>query len=114
MDERGANHHVDREKKEGQDVDSLSQNHDNTKPPKQKYIITRNSRRFASRQLGRFAPIFYLNCKHVLFVYILKQRRKNFCVFLKKKSRIFKKNLKPDKPNLYIDNIHEMRILSYN
>ena len=81
MDERGANHHVDREKKEGQDVDSLSQNHDNTKPPKQKYIITRNSRRFASRQLGRFAPIFYLNCKH---------KEEKMLRILKKKSRIFK------------------------
>ena len=28
------------------------------------------------RLLGSFAPIFYLNCEHVLFVYILKQRRK--------------------------------------
>jgi len=35
--------------------------------------ITRNSR--------RFAPIFYLNCEHVLFVYILKQRRKKIADF---------------------------------
>ena len=41
-----------------------------------------------TRLLGCFAPIFYLNCEHVLFVYILKQRRKRFCGFLKKKSRI--------------------------
>ena len=34
--------------------------------------------------------IFYLNCEHVLFVYILKQRRTFFCGF-KKNSRIFKK-----------------------
>jgi len=30
-----------------------------------------------------FAPIFYLNCEHVLFVSILKQRRKKICGFLK-------------------------------
>jgi len=41
-----------------------------------------------TRLLGRFALIFYLNCEHVLFVYILKQRRKKFCGFLKKNSRI--------------------------
>ena len=28
-----------------------------------------------TRLLGRFAPIFYLNCDHVLFVYILKQKQ---------------------------------------
>jgi len=33
-----------------------------------------------TRLLGRFAPIFYLNCEHVLLVYILNQRRK-FCEF---------------------------------
>ena len=43
-----------------------------------------------NRLLGRFAPIFYLNCERVLFVYILKQRRNKFCGFLKKNSRIFK------------------------
>ena len=37
-----------------------------------------------TRLLGRFALIFYLNCEHVLFVYILKQRRKKFCGFKKK------------------------------
>ena len=37
-----------------------------------------------TRLLGRFAPIFYLNCEHVVFVYILKQRRKKFCGFKKK------------------------------
>ena len=31
-----------------------------------------------------------LNCEHVLFVYILKQRRKKFRRFLEKYSRIFK------------------------
>ena len=45
---------------------------------------------FITRLLGRFAPIFYLNCEHVLFVYILKQSRKKFRGFLKKNSRIFK------------------------
>ena len=30
-----------------------------------------------TRLLGRFAPIFYLNCEHVLFVYILKQKQTN-------------------------------------
>ena len=39
----------------------------------EKYIYT--------RLLGRFAPILYLNCEHILFVYILKQRRKKFCGF---------------------------------
>ena len=43
-----------------------------------------------TRLLGRFAPIFYLNCENVLFVYILKQTRKKFSGFLKKNSRIFK------------------------
>ena len=39
---------------------------------------------FITRLLGRFAPIFHLNCEHVLFVYILKQRRKKCCGCLKK------------------------------
>ena len=43
-----------------------------------------------TRLLGRFAPIFYLNCEHVLFVYILKQSRKKFRGFKKKNSRISK------------------------
>ena len=43
-----------------------------------------------TRLLGRFAPIFYLNCEHVLFVYILKQRRKKFRRFVQINSRIFK------------------------
>ena len=42
-----------------------------------------------SRLLGRFAPIFYLNCERVLFDYILKQRRRKFCEFYKKKSQLF-------------------------
>ena len=37
---------------------------------------------YLTRLLGRFAPIFYLNCVHVLFVYILKQSRKKFRGFL--------------------------------
>jgi len=41
---------------------------------------------YQTRLLGRFAPIFYLNCEHVIFVYISKQRRKKFCGFLKKNS----------------------------
>ena len=43
-----------------------------------------------TRLLGRFAAIFYLNCEHVLFVYILKQRRKKFRGFFKKPFFIFK------------------------
>ena len=38
-----------------------------------------------TRLLGRFAPIFYLNCEHVLFVYVLKQRKKIFADFIKKR-----------------------------
>ena len=37
-----------------------------------------------TRLLGRFAPIFYLNCEHALFVYISKQRRKKHFRILKK------------------------------
>ena len=40
--------------------------------------------KYNTRLLGRFAPIFYLNCEHVHFVYILKQSRKKFRGFLKK------------------------------
>jgi len=39
---------------------------------------------YKTRLLGRFSPIFYLNCEHVLFVYILKQRRRKFCGFKRK------------------------------
>ena len=42
-----------------------------------------------TRLLGRFAPIFYFNCKYVLIVNIEKQRRKKFADFIKK-TRIFK------------------------
>ena len=44
--------------------------------------------------LGRFAPIFYFSCEHVLFVYIVKQK-KIIRGFLQKISWIFKilKNL---------------------
>jgi len=38
-----------------------------------------------TRLLGPFAPIFYLNCEHVLFVYIFKQWGKNFADLKKKK-----------------------------
>ena len=34
-----------------------------------------------TRLLERFASIFYLNCEHVLFVYILKQKKTNFADF---------------------------------
>ena len=37
-----------------------------------------------TRLIERFAPIFYLNCEQVLFVYILKRRRKYLNGFLKK------------------------------
>ena len=36
------------------------------------------------RLLGRFAPIFYFNCKHVLIVNIEKQRSKKCRGFYKK------------------------------
>ena len=42
---------------------------------------------YNTRLLGRFAPIFYFNCEHVLLVYIVKQNKNN--------SRIFTKNLGP-------------------
>ena len=65
-----------------------------------------------TRLLRCFAPIFYLNCEHVLFVYIWKQKQKKLCGFhekfrgfrkflgnrillftdfIKKKSQIFKR-----------------------
>ena len=47
---------------------------------------------YNTRLLGRFAPIFYLNCEHVLFVYILKQSRKKFRGF--PRFKIFYKNKK--------------------
>ena len=46
---------------------------------------------------------FYLNCEHVLFVYILKQRKKNFADFIKKNrgfSKIFTK-IKSFKHNFF-------------
>ena len=50
------------------------------------YIKRFSSRKiYRTRLLGRFTPIFYLNCEHVLFIYILKQSRKKFRGFLKKK-----------------------------
>ena len=55
-----------------------------------------------TKLLGCFASIFYLNCEHVLFVYILKQRRKKFCGFKKKfadfqEFKFFLQNQKPSK-----------------
>ena len=42
---------------------------------------------YNTRLLGLFAPIFYLNCEHVLFVYILKQKQtKKFVDFIRKPS----------------------------
>ena len=49
-----------------------------------------------TRLLGRFAPIFYFNCEHVLFVYIVKQNKKSSRILTKKKwiFKIFKKLMK--------------------
>ena len=44
-----------------------------------------------TRLSGGFAPIFYLSCEHVLFVYILKQRRKKIEDFYNLKN-IYKNN----------------------
>ena len=60
----------------------------NNKSLKYQRFASSGCKYIGTRLLGRFAPI-YLNCEHVLFVYILKQRRKKFCRF-KKKLRIFK------------------------
>ena len=40
---------------------------------------------YFTRLLGRFAPIFYFNCEHVLIVNIEKQKTKRFREFYKKK-----------------------------
>ena len=45
---------------------------------------------YNTRLLGRFAPIFYLNVEHVLFVYILKQKQKKVCEFHEKITWILK------------------------
>ena len=45
---------------------------------------------YVTRLLGRFAPIFYFNCEHVLIVNIEKQRRKKFRGFYENFLRIFK------------------------
>ena len=37
-----------------------------------------------NRLLGRPAPIFYFNCEHVLFKYIVKQKQTKFCGFYRK------------------------------
>jgi len=58
-------------------IDNRNEEEDN-RPHSNSFLLN-------TRLLGRSAPIFYLNCEHVLFVYILKQRRKKFCGFLKKK-----------------------------
>ena len=40
------------------------------------------------RVLGRFAPIFYFNCEHFLFMYIVKQKQTNKFY---KNNRVFSK-----------------------
>ena len=37
-----------------------------------------------TRLLGWFVPIFYFNCEHFFFVYIVKQKPKKFADFIKK------------------------------
>ena len=38
-----------------------------------------------TKLLGGLVPIFYLNCEHILFVYILKQKQQQkFADFIKK------------------------------
>ena len=64
-----------------------------------------------TRLLGRFTHISYLNCDHVCFVYILKQRRKQFCGF-KKNSRIFK-NLNFFFTKLKTFKTHFLKFLSF-
>ena len=39
---------------------------------------------YHTRLLGRFAPIFYFICEHVLFMYIVKQKLKKFRGFKKR------------------------------
>ena len=41
----------------------------------------RSSPLFPTRHSGRFAPIFYFNCEHFLFLYIVKQKRKKSWIF---------------------------------
>ena len=48
---------------------------------------------YFTRLLGRFAPIFFFNCEHVLFVYIVKQNKK-VRGFHKTFLGIFKKKIK--------------------
>ena len=43
-----------------------------------------------TRLLGRFAPIFYLNCENILFVYMLKQNKQQICGFHEKNLLILK------------------------
>ena len=40
-----------------------------------------------TRLLGRFAPIFYFNCEHILFVYIVKQKQTKILRIILKKFR---------------------------
>ena len=47
------------------------------------HMQVRQEQYYNTRLLGRFAPIFYLNCEHILFVYILKQKQnKTFADFI--------------------------------
>ena len=62
-------------------MQSIAKSQEDVKP-----FLLQIQKIFVTRLLGRFAPIFYLNCEHVLFVYILKQRN-FFCGF--KKNRGF-------------------------
>ena len=63
---------------------------------------------YYTRLLGRFALIFYFNCEHVLFVYIVKQNKK-ICGFQQKISWIFKKFWRSnfDGGNFFILLIHK-------
>ena len=56
-------------------MQSIAKSQEDVKP-----FLLQIQKIFVTRLLGRFAPIFYLNCEHVLFVYILKQRN-FFCGF---------------------------------
>ena len=48
------------------------------------FVLYRNIAIFLNTSLrGRFAPIFYINCEHVLFVYIVKQNKNYSRIFTK-------------------------------
>ena len=59
---------------------------------------------YITRLLGRFAPIFYLNCEHVLFVNILNKEEK---IFADLKKKFFFTKLKTFKTHLFIFIIHK-------